>query len=141
MTCNYKTASWCRSSPPDRYIGAFTAPHFLCVCHFVTCLLSSLVHVADRQTNMHMNQPVWIVEDKALKNSEEGRKKLQQVADDHSKAKSSSRLTIVHGGDFDKVGVHVYTHIYALYHFRQEKLACMHLAYNYLSLDGIAAVT
>lgn len=68
-----------------------------------------MVHVADRQTNMHMNQPVWIVEDKALKDSEEGRKKLQQVADDHSKAKSSSRLTIVHGGDFDKVGIHVYS--------------------------------
>lgn len=54
---------------------------------------------------MHMNQPVWIVEDKALKDSEEGRKKLQEVADDHSKAKSSSRLTIVHGADFDKVTV------------------------------------
>ena len=54
---------------------------------------------------MHMNQPVWIVEDKTLKESEEGRKKLQQVADDHSKAKSSSRLTIVHGDDFSKVTV------------------------------------
>lgn len=52
---------------------------------------------------MHMNQPVWVVEDRELKNSEEGRKKLQQVADDHAKAKSSSRLTIVHGEDFDKV--------------------------------------
>lgn len=63
---------------------------------------------------MHMNQPVWIVEDKALKDSEEGRKKLQQVADDHSKAKSSSRLTIVHGGDFDKVRVHAYIRFVSL---------------------------
>ena len=54
---------------------------------------------------MHMNQPVWIVEDRALKDSEEGRKQLQQVADDHSKAKSSSRLTIVHGADFNKVTI------------------------------------
>ena len=52
---------------------------------------------------MQMNKPVWIVEDKALKDSEEGRKKLQQVADDHDKPNTASRLTIVHGEDFDKV--------------------------------------
>lgn len=61
---------------------------------------------ADRQSNMQMNKPVWIVEDKALKESEEGRKKLQQVADDHDKPNTASRLTIVHGGDFDKVTIH-----------------------------------
>ena len=52
---------------------------------------------------MHMNQPVWIVEDRELKNSEKGLKKLEEVVADHSKAKSSSRLTIVHGEDFEKV--------------------------------------
>ena len=56
---------------------------------------------ADRQTNMQMNQPVWFVEDKKLVSSEEGKKKLQELADPHSQ--SSQRLTIVHGGDFDKV--------------------------------------
>ena len=75
-----------------------------------------------------MNQPVWIVEDKTLKDSEEGRKKLQQVADDHSKAKSSSRLTIVHGGDFDKVGLHVYMLCITS---GRSTLSCMPLAYNF----------
>lgn len=80
---------------------------------------------------MHMNQPVWIVEDKALKDSEEGRKQLQQVADDHSKAKSSSRLTIVHGGDFNKVSFQAHMHIW-LCAYRslqtQKDLPFMHLA-------------
>ena len=49
---------------------------------------------------MQMNQPVWFVEDSKLMASDEGKKKLQEVADANSK--SSSRLTILHGGDFDK---------------------------------------
>ncbi|KAL3139352.1 Cu-binding protein [Trebouxia sp. C0009 RCD-2024] len=65
--------------------------------------LQEIVTEQDRQSNMQMNKPVWIVEDKALKESEEGRKKLQQVADDHDKPNTASRLTIVHGGDFDKI--------------------------------------
>ncbi len=55
---------------------------------------------ADRQTNMQMNQPVWFVEDRKLMSNEEGKKKLQEVADANSK--SQQRLTIVHGSDFDK---------------------------------------
>jgi len=55
---------------------------------------------ADRQTNMQMNQPVWFVEDKQLMSNEEGKKKLQEVADANSK--SQQRLTIAHGSDFDK---------------------------------------
>jgi len=47
---------------------------------------------ADRQTNMQMNQPVWFVEDKQLMSNEEGKKKLQEVADANSK--SQQRLTI-----------------------------------------------
>jgi hypothetical protein len=55
---------------------------------------------ADRQTNMQMNQPVWFVEDRKLMSNEEGKKKLQEVADANSK--SQQRLTIAHGSDFDK---------------------------------------
>lgn len=63
--------------------------------------LSSLAGLhADRQTNMQMNQPVWFVEDRKLMSNEEGKKKLQEVADANSK--SQQRLTIVHGSDFDK---------------------------------------
>lgn len=78
-------------------------PSLPVVCEFN---LAFSVGTADRQSNMQMNKPVWIVEDKALKESEEGRKKLQQVADDHDKPNTASRLTIVHGGDFDKVTMH-----------------------------------
>ena len=49
---------------------------------------------------MQMNQPVWFVEDRKLMSNEEGKKKLQEVADANSK--SQQRLTIVHGSDFDK---------------------------------------
>lgn len=49
---------------------------------------------------MQMNQPVWFVEDRKLMTNEEGKKKLQEVADANSK--SQQRLTIVHGSDFNK---------------------------------------
>ena len=54
---------------------------------------------------MQMNQPVWFVEDKQLMSNEEGKKKLQEVADANSK--SQQRLTIAHGSDFDKASRHV----------------------------------
>lgn len=63
--------------------------------------MQEIVTEQDRQTNMQMNQPVWFVEDRKLMKNEEGKKKLQEVADANSK--SSSRLTIVHGADFDKI--------------------------------------
>lgn len=63
--------------------------------------LSNLLwYHADRQTNMQMNQPIWFVEDRKLMTNDEGKKKLQEVADANSK--SQSRLTIVHGAEFDK---------------------------------------
>ena len=52
---------------------------------------------------MQMNQPVWFVEDSKLMSTDEGKKKFQEVADANSK--SSSRLTILHGGDFDKASI------------------------------------
>lgn len=52
---------------------------------------------------MQMNQPVWFIEDSKLMTNDEGKKKVQEVADANSK--SSSRLTIVHGADFDKVSL------------------------------------
>lgn len=63
--------------------------------------MQEIVAEQDRQTNMQMNQPVWFVEDRKLMTNDEGKKKLQEVADANSK--SQSRLTIVHGADFDKV--------------------------------------
>ena len=63
-------------------------------------LSNTMWYPADRQTNMQMNQPVWFVEDRKLMTNDEGKKKLQEVADANSK--SQSRLTIVHGADFDK---------------------------------------
>lgn len=68
---------------------------------------------------MQMNQPVWFVEDRKLMTNDEGKKKLQEVADANSK--SQSRLTIVHGADFDKA--------------RQLSLSCM------LALRGVVLVT
>ena len=46
---------------------------------------------------MQMNKPVWIVEDTELIKSPEGRRKLQDTANDHK------RLLIIHGADFGKV--------------------------------------
>ena len=46
---------------------------------------------------MQMNKPIWIVEDTELIKSPEGRRKLQDTANDHK------RLLIIHGADFGKV--------------------------------------
>lgn len=54
---------------------------------------------ADRQCNMQMNKPLWIVEDTELMKSPEGRRKLQDAANDHV------RLQIIHGADFGKVSM------------------------------------
>ncbi|KAL0042838.1 hypothetical protein WJX79_001182 [Trebouxia sp. C0005] len=63
--------------------------------------MQEIIAEQDRQTNMQMNQPVWFVEDRKLMTNEEGKKKLQEVADANSK--SQQRLTIVHGSDFNKI--------------------------------------
>ena len=61
--------------------------------------LDQTVWHADRQCNMQMNKPLWIVEDTELIKSPEGRRKLQDVANDHV------RLQVIHGADFGKVGM------------------------------------
>ncbi|KAA6421823.1 MAG: SCO1 mitochondrial [Trebouxia sp. A1-2] len=55
--------------------------------------MQEIIAEQDRQTNMQMNQPVWFVEDRKLMTNEEGKKKLQEVADANSK--SQQRLTII----------------------------------------------
>ena len=52
---------------------------------------------ADKQCNMQMNKPVWVVEDAELIKSPEGRQKLQDTVTDNT------RLNIFHGADFGKV--------------------------------------
>ena len=63
--------------------------------------LMVLLCTADRQSNMQMNKPIWVVEDRELMKSPEGRRKLQDTANDHK------RLLVIHGADFDKVSAAV----------------------------------
>lgn len=99
--------------------------------------MQEIVTEQDRQTNMQMNQPVWFVEDSKLMASDEGKKKLQEVADANSK--SSSRLTILHGGDFDKVKKSVTDFAKTLDKPSNEKVAADEGVYYLVSPDGYYA--